>query len=283
MTVTTTIAATAATLEASAIRHETPSGDGQMVWREWGAGQPLVLLHGGSGSWRHWLRNIDVLAEHFRVIVPDMPGYGSSAAPPDPVRFTTLGQIMGLGLESLLGEGTSYTMAGFSLGSFIAPHVISHCKNPCQRLVLIHGHFVGRMEFSPSTMLKRWRNVEDVAERRKILRHNLGALMLAHPQSADDATIDLYREDVEGSRLRVTAFIDDLDTDILTGLDAKICSISGRLDPTGVPDVQTQVDRLAHLCPGAESHIVENAGHWVMYEAAETFNTLLLDWLVKTS
>ena len=42
-------------------------GDGTMVWRRWGPTHPtsansLVLLHGGSGSWRHWIRNIEALA-----------------------------------------------------------------------------------------------------------------------------------------------------------------------------------------------------------------------------
>jgi copper chaperone CopZ len=50
-------------LEARARRQETPCGDGALVWREWGppgggTERPLVLFHGGSGSWRHWVRNI---------------------------------------------------------------------------------------------------------------------------------------------------------------------------------------------------------------------------------
>ena len=46
--------------------------------RRWGTGNPLVLLHGGMGSWSHWLRNIGALAREFTVITLDMPGYGSS-------------------------------------------------------------------------------------------------------------------------------------------------------------------------------------------------------------
>src|SRR3546814_1155899 len=50
----------------------TPCGDGQMVWRLWGEGPPLVLLHGGSGSWTHWFRNIPALARRYRVIAADL-------------------------------------------------------------------------------------------------------------------------------------------------------------------------------------------------------------------
>jgi hypothetical protein len=46
--------------QATALR--TPCGDGETVWHSWGDGEPLVLLHGGSGSWTHWLRNVQALA-----------------------------------------------------------------------------------------------------------------------------------------------------------------------------------------------------------------------------
>ena len=44
---------------APATRHTTTSGAGEVVWRMWGAGTPLVLLHGGTGSWMHWVRNVE--------------------------------------------------------------------------------------------------------------------------------------------------------------------------------------------------------------------------------
>ena len=55
-----------------------------MVWRVWGVGEPLVLFHGGSGSWTHWIRNIPELSRHYELWVPDIPGLGGSAMPPKP-------------------------------------------------------------------------------------------------------------------------------------------------------------------------------------------------------
>src|SRR5439155_25324434 len=71
-------------IAAEAQRFETPCGEGSMVWRSWGSGPPLVLLHGGYGSWSHWIRNVLPLSRHFRVIAPDLPGLGESATPPAP-------------------------------------------------------------------------------------------------------------------------------------------------------------------------------------------------------
>jgi pimeloyl-ACP methyl ester carboxylesterase len=46
-----------------------------------GAGQPLLLIHGWPGFWYEWHMNIDALAQHYDVIVPDMRGYAYSDKP----------------------------------------------------------------------------------------------------------------------------------------------------------------------------------------------------------
>ena len=43
-----------------------------------GAGPTLLLLHGGTGSWTHWVRNIGPLSRRFSLMVPDLPGMGES-------------------------------------------------------------------------------------------------------------------------------------------------------------------------------------------------------------
>jgi len=56
-----------------------PFGPGGAIhWRLFGEGEPLVLVHGGHGSWLHWVRNIEALAKQYRVLVPDLPGFGDS-------------------------------------------------------------------------------------------------------------------------------------------------------------------------------------------------------------
>src|SRR5262245_31688335 len=64
--------------------HKTPCGTGEMVWRRWGNGSPVMLLHGGAGSWSHWLRNIEPLCQRHTLCAPDMPGFGDSALPAQP-------------------------------------------------------------------------------------------------------------------------------------------------------------------------------------------------------
>jgi pimeloyl-ACP methyl ester carboxylesterase len=72
-------------------RHVTPCGGGSMVWRAWREGRPLVVLHGGSGSWS---RNVVPRADRFRVLAPDMPGFGESAALPALDTAAALADVM---------------------------------------------------------------------------------------------------------------------------------------------------------------------------------------------
>jgi len=67
-------------LGAQARRCVTPCGQGELVWHVWGEARegvpPLVLFHGGSGSWTHFVRNIESLVRSGRELwVPDLPGF----------------------------------------------------------------------------------------------------------------------------------------------------------------------------------------------------------------
>ena len=63
-------------LDRTAQHWETPCGDGTMAWRGWGSGPAVLLVHGGAGSWRHWVRNLAALTSDYMVIAPDLPGPG---------------------------------------------------------------------------------------------------------------------------------------------------------------------------------------------------------------
>jgi len=88
-----------------------------------GRGPHLVLFHGGMGSWKHWIRNVEPLAARFTVHALDHPSYGASAPVP---RETTGPQYLDLVheliLEMLPGDAP-LRFAGFSFGGAIAAHL----------------------------------------------------------------------------------------------------------------------------------------------------------------
>ena len=92
-------------------------GHRKLFVTEAGAGDPVVLLHGGgpgATGVSNYSRNIDVLAHRFRVIVPDLPGYGQSTKDIDhsdpfgDLAFAIRGLLDELGIEKAHLVGNSY-------------------------------------------------------------------------------------------------------------------------------------------------------------------------------
>jgi abhydrolase domain-containing protein 6 len=64
----------------------------QIEYLEGGKGEPLVLLHGFGGDKDNWTRFGKHVTPHFKVIAPDLPGFGESSADPD-LNYTISAQV----------------------------------------------------------------------------------------------------------------------------------------------------------------------------------------------
>ena len=86
----------------------------RLHYEEKGNGPPLVLIHGWTFSGRFFVRNVDALAESFRVITLDLRGHGDSGKPGHGYRVSRLAKD----LSDLLGalELQDATVLGWSLG-----------------------------------------------------------------------------------------------------------------------------------------------------------------------
>src|SRR5260221_14635160 len=150
-----TPAAEVARLAAAGQRIETPCGDGVMVWRVWGEGEPLVLFHGGFGSWTHWFRNIPALSRRYRLIVASLPGLGESDEAPRPHTPEGLAAIAADGLARILAPGERFHLAGFSFGGLIGGHVAAMLGESCRSLTLVGAGGLGFRRRAPTPPLSR--------------------------------------------------------------------------------------------------------------------------------
>ena len=103
---------------------------------EMGAGPPVVLIHGHSGAWQNWLEQIPVLAARFRVIAFDLPGFGRSPLPRDPITISGYGRIVDELLGALdVGEGCA--VVGNSMGGFVGAELAICFPERVERLALV--------------------------------------------------------------------------------------------------------------------------------------------------
>ena len=262
---------------AEAERIETPCGDGAMVWRVWGHGPPLVLLHGGYGSWTHWLRNVLPLARGFTVIAPDLPGLGESATPPEPHTAEGLAAIVVGGLEIVLPKNAAPHIAGFSFGGVLGGHVAAQLGDKLRALTIVGSNGLGLVR--QPTPLQRVPAEASAAEALAVHRHNLGALMIADPAKIDELAVYIQSQYAPRGRVRSRRFSrSDTLAQALPLITARLDGIWGARDATAYPHVEERGRALRQFQPGARFEVIAEAGHWVQYEAADRFNSVLAEF-----
>lgn len=104
-----------------------------------GSGRPLVLLHGsgpGVTAWQNWQRIIPRLAERYRVIAPDIVGFGFSAKPAGEKPGIKLWLSHLVGLLDALGIGEA-TLVGNSFGGALALAMMARHAERVRALVLM--------------------------------------------------------------------------------------------------------------------------------------------------
>ena len=253
-----------------------------MVWRQWGAGPPLVLLHGGYGSWTHWLKNIEVLAERYRVIAADMPGLGDSSMPPAPVTPESLAAIIDRGLDAVLAPGERFHLVGFSFGAMLGSFLALRRGAAVRSLVLVGSASMG-LRRAPMHEMQPMRRHMSEAELADLQRANLAVLMFADERRIDDTAVRLQVENVARARVKSRRFAPiDLLRPVLPQVRAPLGGIWGERDATAYPYVEERRDLLRAIQPNAAFDIIAGAGHWVMYEAAQAFNRALRAQLAAT-
>jgi pimeloyl-ACP methyl ester carboxylesterase len=263
------------TLDRTATRRTTPVGDGDLVWRIWGTGEPLVLLHGGTGSWMHWMRNIEDLSRDHMLLVPDIPGSGESASLPIPTSVEQVAATLVSGIDAILGPRAHFRAVGFSMGGLISGYVAKHAGERLTHLVLVGavGTTGRRHQMAP---MKSWRRLATADEKRAAHHHNLGVLMIADPQAVDEAAVYMQYHNAERSRVRGKHINHTGDlSKTLPEFQGRLSSIWGERDATAGPYLDDRREKLAQFRPDATFDVIPNAGHWVQYEAADEFNRLL--------
>jgi pimeloyl-ACP methyl ester carboxylesterase len=255
--------------------------------------QPLVFVHGLSGSWPNWLEQLPVFAAGHRVITLDLPGFGHSPMPRQEISISGYARM----LEQLLAHlgVDAAAVVGNSMGGFIAAELAIAYPQRVERLVLISAAGISTHNHRGSvTALPAMRTLErslmgaaawtasksDNVARRARLRDAALGVVVRHPSKLDPA---LAAEQIRGAGK--PGFIE--------GLEAVLhYEIRERLREIACPTLIVWGDRdrlisvrdadvFAELIPNSRKVVFGDTGHMSMLERPEAFNALLEEFLAE--
>lgn len=260
-------------------------GDWNIEYLEGGKGETLVLLHGFGANKDNWTRIGRYLTKHFRLIAPDLPGFGESTQRPDAdysieaqaERVHAFCQALGL---------QSFHLGGNSMGGNISGAYAVRYQKTLKSLWLIAPGGVASAE--PSEMyrlLKAGKPNPLVAQSAEDYDRILDFVFVKRPfipralkmrlakEAMDHRALNqkIYRQIQEsGQSVRMEALLEGLDvpTLIIWGAQDRV------LHPSGAKILKS-------VMPRAEIVIMEDVGHVPMLEKPEETARAYLRFLRK--
>ncbi len=250
---------------------------------EWGAGPPVVLVHGLVGSLDYWAPFAERLSRRRRVIAVDVPGHGGSD-PLETFSFDRLVEVLAEATDQL--EVESPAIVGHSFGAPIA--ICWAAARPVSALVLASPVGIAPLHISRARAVLPARKVlakterlwESAASRSRISRRVIFGWFVGM-NDLDGLGTDQARSLLRGAAVAspvVSAALpalDDLDLrSIALGLDVPAMVVWGELDGQAWDNGPALADLL-----GAQEVVLPGVGHMPMIEAPYSFGVAVADFV----
>ncbi len=249
-----------------------------------GDGDPVLLLHGsgpGVSAWANWRLTIPVLARRFRVIAPDIVGFGFTDRPEQVTYDLDTWTSHALGVLDTLGIERAHVV-GNSFGGSLALSLAIRHPDRVGRLVLMGS--VG-VPFAITPGLDAVWGYEPSVEAMEGLLHLFAfdrsligpdLARLRYEASVRPGVQEAYRAMFPAPRQgRLDAMTHPAAA--IAGIAAPTLVVHGRDDQ--VIPLQNAFDLLG-LIDDAQLHVFGRCGHWTQLEHAAEFTALVTDFLL---
>lgn len=271
--------ALAAWLERRALRRQgfsrtfLDSAAGRMTVFEAGSGPPLVFLHGAGDQAGAWSKVAPAFTSRYRVLIPDLPGHGSSAPARGPLTMAM--ELAGVeALLDLCGAKQGAVLVGNSLGAWLAMLYAAGHAERVSRIVLVNG---GPLRWTHSGVTLLPADREEARRTMEALRDP------GSPRVPDFVLDDVIRTARDGPIGRLAA-APDLDEHLLDGRLSE-CRVRAEL-LWGESDRLMGLDyarNLANQLPDARLTVVPRCGHIPQRERPREFGAALASILSESA
>lgn len=268
--------------------------DPEIAYVDQGEGpETLVLIHGLASNLGFWRYNIPALAEHYRVIALDLPGYGRSEKSGEyPYTLSFFAEA----IESLIDELDlqDVTLVGHSMGGQIAMLAALTYPDAIDRLVLADPAGIETFDPGEGEWLRNAYTVAGIrATPETAIRQNLALnfyrwddrLEWMVEERARLAKTDEFDQFAYATQQSVGAMLDESTAPYLERIQQPTLIVYGEHDelipnPYLNPGFARNVfQEGAERMPDAHLVEIDDAGHMVMMERPEAFNDAVLEWL----
>ena len=243
----------------------------------------IVFVHGLSGCWQNWLEQLPHFARNYRVLAPDLPGFGHSPLPRGKITIPAYGELLRRFCDRL--EVRDAVLVGNSMGGFISAEAVIEEPERFEKLVLVSAAGVSsvRLRREPTAVFARMLataapfafKLQTRSFRRSRARAIAFANIVRHPSRLRP---ELLWEFFEGG-MRGEAFADALVSlagydflDRLEEVEVPTLIVWGRNDHVVPPGDAAEFGRRLR---NSETVIFDDCGHVPQAERPVRFNRVL--------
>jgi pimeloyl-ACP methyl ester carboxylesterase len=256
---------------------------GKLHYVSAGNGTPLILIHGGFGSWLHWRDNIAALAQHHTVFALDLPGFGLSCDAAPQSDIDALARPVGeaiAGLRATLApplRDTRPGIAAFSFGTAVAVRVALLFPDAVAGLLLVNPPGLGQVSEEVKALQAHAAEAARSQGLRAGLAITLNELMVKDPALATPEALDLLEQCVRQNRFVSRQLSRSVHLrPMLAALQVPVHVVLGQDDPHQRHELAARRDWLAQNLGPESVSVIADSGHWLQYEQAARFNALAL-------
>ena len=246
-----------------------------------GRGVPLLFVHGFPLSRGAWQKQIDTLRSSYRVIAPDLRGFGESETGTGPVTMARYADDLHVLLQELV-TGPA-VLIGHSMGGYVALAFVRQYPAMVHGLVLVSTKAgkdtpeaaAGRRATAEKVQAMGVPVVIDTMASKMLAANNhdralaeqvCGFMAPSKPAGVIGALLGMAeRPDATAELARIS-----VPTLVITGADDTLIS-------------PTESEKLAQAIPGSQLNIIPHAGHLVASEQPDKFNYVLEEWLDRVA